>query len=101
MFLASLSKGFWVSLVARLVKNPPARRETWVQSLGWEDCSGERKDYLLQYSGLENSMDCLPWSRKEWDIVRWKEKSFIFQTSSVFFISKEVLAFFECLSLFV
>ena len=46
MFLASLSKGFWVSLVARLVKNPPARRETWVQSLGWEDCSGERKDYL-------------------------------------------------------
>ena len=27
----------WVSLVAQLVKNPPAMRETWVQSLGWED----------------------------------------------------------------
>ena len=27
----------WASLVAWLVKNPPARRETWVQSLGWED----------------------------------------------------------------
>ena len=26
-----------VSLVAQLVKNPPAMRETWVQSLGWED----------------------------------------------------------------
>ena len=26
-----------VSLVAQLVKNPPARQETWVQSLGWED----------------------------------------------------------------
>ena len=27
----------WVSLVAQLVKNPPARPETWLQSLGWED----------------------------------------------------------------
>ena len=27
----------WVSLVTQLVKNPPAMRETWVQSLGWED----------------------------------------------------------------
>ena len=26
----------WASLVAQLVKNPPARQETWVQSLGWE-----------------------------------------------------------------
>ena len=25
------------SLVAQLVKNPPTMRETWVQSLGWED----------------------------------------------------------------
>ena len=27
----------WTSLVAQLVKNPPAVRETCVQSLGWED----------------------------------------------------------------
>jgi len=27
----------WASLVAQLVKNPPAMRETWVQFLGWED----------------------------------------------------------------
>ena len=27
----------WVSLVAQIVKNPPAMRETWVWSLGWED----------------------------------------------------------------
>ena len=27
----------WSSLVAQLVKNPPAMRETWVRSLGWED----------------------------------------------------------------
>ena len=27
----------WASLVAQLVKNPAAMRETWVRSLGWED----------------------------------------------------------------
>ena len=27
----------WASLVSQLVKNPPAVRETWVQSLCWED----------------------------------------------------------------
>ena len=28
---------FTTSLVAKLVKNLPAMRETWVRSLGWED----------------------------------------------------------------
>ena len=27
----------WASLVAQLVKNPPAMWETCVQSLGWDD----------------------------------------------------------------
>ena len=27
----------WASLVAQLVKNLPAVRETWVRSLGWKD----------------------------------------------------------------
>ena len=27
----------WASLVAQLVKNPPAMWETWAQSLGWQD----------------------------------------------------------------
>ena len=31
----------WASLVAQLVKNPPAMRETWVRSLGWEDPLGK------------------------------------------------------------
>ena len=26
----------WASLAAQLVKNPPAMRETWLRSLGWE-----------------------------------------------------------------
>ena len=28
---------FLKQLVAQTVKNPPAMRETWVRSLGWED----------------------------------------------------------------
>ena len=35
--LLSFSIDYWASLVAQLVKNPPAMLETWVQSLGWED----------------------------------------------------------------
>ena len=27
----------WASLVAQMIKNLPAMRETWVRSLGWED----------------------------------------------------------------
>ena len=33
----------WASLVAQLVKNPPAMGETWVWSLGWEDPLDEGK----------------------------------------------------------
>ena len=51
------------SLVAQLIKNPPATWETWVQSLGWED---PLKGYALQCSGLESSMDS-PWGCKESD----------------------------------
>ena len=44
---------------ALLVKNPPAMWETWVPTRGWEDPPGEGNGYLLQYSGLENSMVCI------------------------------------------
>ena len=47
----------WASLVAQLVENQPAMWLTWFRSLGWEDPQG--KGYPLQYSGLENSMDCI------------------------------------------
>ena len=45
----------WASLVAQLVKNLPAVRETWVGSL----LPGEGKGYPFQDSGLENSTDCV------------------------------------------
>ena len=38
------------SLIAQLVKNPPAVQETPVRSLGWEDSPGEGIGYPLQYS---------------------------------------------------
>ena len=37
--------------MAQLVKNLPAMWETWVGKIPW------RREWLLQYSGLENSMD--------------------------------------------
>ena len=33
----STGDGIMSSLVAQLVKNPPAMWKTWVRSLGWED----------------------------------------------------------------
>ena len=50
------------------MKNPPAMRETWFLSLGWEDSPGEGEGYPLQYPGLENSMDYSPWGCKELDM---------------------------------
>ena len=54
----------WVSIVAQLVKNPPAMWETWVRSLGWEDplekgksthCSilAWRIPWTIQYMGSQ------------------------------------------------
>ena len=48
--------------MAQLVKNLPAMQETWVGPVGWIHglgrSPGEEKGYPLQYSDLENSMDC-------------------------------------------
>ena len=43
----------WASLVAQLVKNLPGFN-SWVGKT-----PGEGKGYRLQYSGLENSMNCV------------------------------------------
>ena len=40
----------WASLIAQLVKNPPAMQETLVQFLGREDPLGEAIGNPLQYS---------------------------------------------------
>ena len=44
----TFSSELWIFLVAQLVKNPPAMRETWVWSLGWEDSLEKGQGYPLQ-----------------------------------------------------
>ena len=53
--------------MAQLVKNPPARQETCVRSLGWEDPLEKGMGYPVQYSDLENSLDCIVHGVKESD----------------------------------
>ena len=43
--------------LAQTVKNLPAMQETWIQDL--EDPLEKGDSYPLQYSGLENFMDCM------------------------------------------
>ena len=45
--------------MTQLVKNPPAMRETWVWIPGLGRSPGEGEGSPFQYSGLENSMDCI------------------------------------------
>ena len=49
----------WASLVAQLVKNPPAMQKDRGLIPGFGRSPGERNGYPLHYSGLENSMDCI------------------------------------------
>ena len=55
----ALSHSQRAPLGAQLVKSPPAMWETWAGSLGWEEPLEKGKATQLQYSGLENSMDCI------------------------------------------
>ena len=62
----------WASLVAQTVKNLPAVRETWVQSLGWEDpLDKEWQPTPVFLPGESHGQRSLagysPWSRKESD----------------------------------
>ena len=49
------------SLVALMIKNLPAMRETQVRSLSQEDSPGEGNGNPLQYFRMENSMDGGAW----------------------------------------
>ena len=75
VFLADLALGarlpVWVSLVAQMVKNPPANagEAGWIP--GSERSSGEGNGNLLQYSCLGNPMDAGAW----WATVHGVTKS--------------------------
>ena len=48
------------SLVAQMVKNPPAIQETWIQALGWKDPL-EKGESPLWFPGLKDSMGRGAW----------------------------------------
>ena len=52
----------WASLLAQLVKNPPAMQETWVWSLGWEDPLKKGKATHSSILAWRS-----PWGHKELD----------------------------------
>ena len=56
---------YWASLVAQLVKNPPAMRETWVQSLGWEEPLEKGKAAHSSILAWR-----IPWGHKELDTTK-------------------------------
>ena len=91
----------WASLVAQLVNNPPAVRETWVRSLGWEDPLEKGKAIHSQYSGLENSMDCIVHGvAKSWTGLRHFHFHLVDAlTFHVFSIELFIFASYGCVSI--
>ena len=57
----------WASLVAQLVKNPPAMQETWVRSLGWEDPLEKGKATPVFWPGEFHGLYS-PWGHKKLDM---------------------------------
>ena len=61
----------WASLVAQLVKNPPATWETWIQSLGWKDplekeMANHSSILAWKIPWIQRSLvGCSPWGCKE------------------------------------
>ena len=58
---------YWASLVAQLVKNPPAMQEIWVQSLGWEDPLEKGTALTPVFWPGEFNRPYTPWGSKELD----------------------------------
>ena len=78
----------WVSLVAQLVKNPPAMWETWVQSLGWEDPLG-----VATHSSILAWR--IPWTVQSMGSQRaghsWATFTFMFLSSRLYSISSHCM----------
>ena len=60
LYLLVYYKGYRASLVAQLVKNPRAMRETWIQSLGWEDALEKQTATHSSILAWRIPMDCSP-----------------------------------------
>ena len=55
----------WASLMAQLVKNPPAMQEMWVQSLGWEDPL-EKGKAIHSSINMEKNVPNMIWDKTIW-----------------------------------
>ena len=56
----------WASLVVLMAKNPPAKQETWVQSLGWEDPLEEGMTVHSSILAWTIPMDRGVWQARPW-----------------------------------
>ena len=65
------SSGNWASLLAQLVKNPPAMQETLVWSLGWEDPLEKGKATHSSILAWRIPWTYSPWVHKESDMTEW------------------------------
>ena len=61
----------WASLLAQLVKKPPAVWETWVQPLGWEDALKKETLPTLVFWPGEFHRLYSPWGCKVSDMTEW------------------------------
>ena len=52
-----------------MVKNLPARQETQIRSLGWED-SLEEEMATRKYSCMENSMESVAWQATVYGVTK-------------------------------
>ena len=64
----------WASLVAQMVKNPPAMQETWVQSLGSkdpleEDMATHSSVLALNPHGQRSLAGCSPWGQQRVGLI--------------------------------
>ena len=64
----------WASLVAQLVKNPPAMWKTWVRSMDWEDPLEEgmatHSSILAWRIPMDSVAGYSPWGGKESDTTK-------------------------------
>ena len=82
MYLKLVRHFYWrvdetlsVSLIAQLVKKPPAMQETWVQtwvqSLGWEDPLEKGRPTHSSILPWRIPWMYIPWGPKESDMTEW------------------------------
>ena len=88
----------WASLVAHMVKNPPAMWETWVRSPSWEDplrspLSLPTPVFLPGEShGQRSLVGYSPWGPKELDMTErlsTQHQTFLYPATTIIFLEAE------------